>query len=85
MMRYVFNVFNVPYVDGLALLSAAMIILWLRLMGFCSKELCGRALLTVSGYLRRRPDQAVENALRAAFAEIDRDLAGILGDRRTGT
>jgi hypothetical protein len=37
--------------------------------------------LTVSGYLRRRPDPAVERQLRAAFAEFDRDLARILGDR----
>jgi hypothetical protein len=78
MTRYAFNV---PYVDGLGLLSAAMVILWLRLMGFCPRELYGRALLTVSGYLRRPPDRAAENTLRAVFADIDRDLAGILGDR----
>jgi hypothetical protein len=78
MTRYAFYV---PYVDGLALLSAAVVFLWLQLMGLCPRELCGRALLTVSGYLRRPPDRAAENALRAVFADIDRDLAGILGDR----
>jgi hypothetical protein len=35
----------------------------------------------VTGYLRPRPDPAAEQALRAAFAELDRDLAEILGDR----
>jgi hypothetical protein len=35
----------------------------------------------VTGYLRHRPDPAVENALRAAFADLDKDLARILGDR----
>jgi hypothetical protein len=37
--------------------------------------------LTVSGHLRRRPDPACESALRAAFAELDAELAAILGDR----
>jgi hypothetical protein len=36
---------------------------------------------TVSGYLRRRPDPACERALRAAFAELDAELAAILGNR----
>jgi hypothetical protein len=36
---------------------------------------------TVSGHLRRRPDPACESALRAAFAELDAELAAILGNR----
>jgi hypothetical protein len=40
-----------------------------------------RAALTVSGYLRRGPDPACESALRAAFAELDAELALILGHR----
>ena len=39
------------------------------------------AVHTVSGYLRRRPDPACESALRAAFAELDAELAAILGHR----
>ena len=39
------------------------------------------AALTVSGHLRRRPDPACESALRAAFAELDAELAVILGNR----
>jgi hypothetical protein len=37
--------------------------------------------LTLSGHLRRRPDPACESALRAAFAELDAELAAILGNR----
>jgi hypothetical protein len=39
------------------------------------------AALTVSGHLRRRPDPACESALRTAFAELDAELAMILGNR----
>jgi hypothetical protein len=39
------------------------------------------AVHTVSGYLRRRPDPACESALRTAFAELDAELAAILGNR----
>jgi hypothetical protein len=39
------------------------------------------AVHTVFGHLRRRPDPACESALRAAFAELDAELAAILGNR----
>ncbi|HEX4290125.1 MAG TPA: hypothetical protein VH021_14480 [Trebonia sp.] len=39
------------------------------------------AALTVSGHLRRRPDPDCESALRTAFAELDAELAMILGNR----
>ncbi|HEY1821522.1 MAG TPA: hypothetical protein VGG83_16480 [Trebonia sp.] len=58
----------------------------LPMIGFGSRrevwKLLERAALTVTGYFRRRPDPRLENALRAAFADIDRGLAEILGDRR---
>jgi hypothetical protein len=73
--------FNVPYVDGLALLGLAVVFLWLRLIGISLRELCDRTVLTLTGYLRRRPDPRTEDALRAAFAELDANLAEILGDR----
>ena len=38
----------------------------------------GGLALTVSGYLRRAPDPVSEAALRAAFAEFDRELTTIL-------
>lgn len=72
---------NLPYADGLAMLGAAVVFLLLRLMGVSVRGLCAQAALTVTGYLRPRPDPAVEKALRAAFAELDRDLAAILRDR----
>jgi hypothetical protein len=44
-------------------------------------DFLAHAALTVSGHLRRRPDPACESALRAAFAELDAELAAILGHR----
>ena len=67
--------------DVLTVLGIAMVFLWLRLTGVSVRDLGSRAALTVTGYLRPRPDPATEQALRAAFAELDRDLAEILGDR----
>jgi hypothetical protein len=72
---------SVHYVDVLPMLGLALVFRWLRLTRVSVRELCADAALTVTGYLRPRPDPAVEHALRAAFADLDRDLAGILGDR----
>jgi hypothetical protein len=36
--------------------------------------------LMAGGYLRRRPDRATEATLRALFADLDSELAAILGD-----
>jgi hypothetical protein len=44
-------------------------------------EFISYVALTVSGHLRRRPDPACESALRAAFAELDAELAVILSNR----
>jgi hypothetical protein len=71
---------SVRYVD-VPMLGLGLVLLWVRLTGVSVRRLCASAALTVTGYLRPRPDPAVERALRAAFAELDRDLAGILGDR----
>jgi hypothetical protein len=75
------HVLSVHYVDVLPMLGLAMVFLWLRLIGVSVRERCAHAALTVTGYLRPRPDPAVERALRTAFADLDRDLAEILGDR----
>jgi hypothetical protein len=48
---------------------------------FSFGDFLAHAALTVSGHLRRRPDPACESALRAAFAELDAELAAILGNR----
>jgi hypothetical protein len=48
---------------------------------FSCADFIAHAALTVSGHLRRRPDAVCESALRAAFAELDAELAAILGNR----
>jgi hypothetical protein len=72
---------SVRYVDVLPMLGLALVFLWLWLTGVSVRDVLASAALTATGYLRPRPDPAVEQALRAAFAEFDRDLAEILGDR----
>jgi hypothetical protein len=72
---------HVNYVDVLPMLGAAVVFLWLMLSGVNVRHRCAQAVLTVTGYLRPRPARSVEEALRAAFAELDRDLAALLGDR----
>lgn len=79
------HTFSVHYVDVMPMLGLALIFLWLWLTGISVREACANAALTVTGYLRPRPDPVVEHALRTAFTEFDRDLAGILGDRTPHT
>jgi hypothetical protein len=73
--------FTFHYVDVLPMLGLAFVFLWLRLIGVGVRELVAHCALTVTGYLRRRPNPGAEDALRAAFATLDRELAEILGDR----
>jgi hypothetical protein len=75
------HVLTFHYVDVLPMIGVALACLWVWVSGFSLRELLSYAALTVTGYLRPRPDPAVENALRAAFADLDKDLAVILGDR----
>ena len=76
------HLLSVRYVDVLPVLGVVLAFFaGLRLTGVSVREFFAHAVLTVSGYLRPRPDPAVEHALRTAFAEVDRELAGILGDR----
>jgi hypothetical protein len=72
---------SVHYVDILLMLGIALAFLGLRLARVNVRELYAQAALTVTGYLRPRPDPAIEHALRTAFADVDRELAEILGDR----
>jgi hypothetical protein len=73
--------FTFHYVDVLPMLGLAFVFLWLWLVGVGVRELFAHWALTVTGYLRLRPNPAVEDALRAEFATLDRELAEILGDR----
>jgi hypothetical protein len=75
------HLLHVIFVDVLPMLGAAVVFLWLTLSGVSVRHRCAQAVLTVTGYLRPRPARSVEEALRAAFAELDRDLAVLLGDR----
>ena len=71
-----------PCVPCLAtLLPLATFAALLRQLQLDLREVLAHAMLTILGYLLPRPDPAAENQLRAAFAEFDRELAGILDDR----
>jgi hypothetical protein len=71
----------VNYVDVLPVLGAAITFLWITCVSVSGRQRCAQAMLTITGYFRPRPARSVEDALRAAFAELDRDLAALLGDR----
>lgn len=45
------------------------------------RKILATAMLTILGYLLPPPDPVTDARLRTAFAEFDRDLAAILGDR----
>jgi hypothetical protein len=48
---------------------------------FSFGDFLAHAVHTVSGHFMRGPDPACESALRTAFAELDAELAAILGNR----
>ena len=75
------HVFHVNYADVLPMLGAALAGLWLALARVSVRHWCAQAMLTVTGHLRPRPARSAEYALGAAFAELDKDLAALLGDR----
>lgn len=63
------------------MLGIGLLTLRLLLAGYSIRQLSARTILSAGGYLRSRPDPWLESALRAAFAEFDRDLALILDER----
>jgi hypothetical protein len=75
------HAFSVPYSDISAMLGLALVILWLQLCGKNLRDLSAQIALSLSGYLRRRPDKALECTLRSAFTQLDKELATVLGDR----
>lgn len=75
------HAFSVTFLESLAMLSVAMILLWVQVIGGRVKQASADAALTVTGYLRPRPDPALEDTLRTALADLDRELAAVLGDR----
>jgi hypothetical protein len=60
--------------------GAGLLMLWLLLAGGSIRNLSARAILTLTGHLRTRPDPWLEGALRNAFAEFDRELSAVLHD-----
>ena len=61
--------------------AIALLTLWLLLAGYSIRDLSARAILTITGHLRPRPDPWLESTLRTAFTDLDRELAVILQDR----
>jgi hypothetical protein len=72
---------GIQYAAVVVMLGIGAFTLWLLLARYSIKGLSVRAALSVTGYLRTRPDPWLEGSLRAAFAEFDRELALILKER----
>ena len=72
---------GIQYAGISVMLGIGLLILWLLHAGYSIKSLSARAILSLTGHLRTRPDPWLEGTLRAAFAEFDRELALILQDR----
>ena len=72
---------SIQYTGISVMLGIGLFTLWLLLAGHSIRGLSARAVLTITGHLRARPDPWLEGALRAAFAEFDDELAVILQDR----
>jgi hypothetical protein len=73
--------FGIHYTGVSVMFGAGLLVLWLLLAGYSIRDLPARAILSLTGHLRARPDPWLESALRKAFAEFDRELAAILHDR----
>ena len=72
---------DIHYTHVSIMFGIAFFTLWLVLAGYSIRNLSARAIFSLSGYLRTRPDPWLEGALRTAFAEFDRELAMIMQDR----
>jgi hypothetical protein len=71
---------SIHYTGVSVMFGIALFTLWLLLAGYSIKDLSARAILTITGHLRARPDPWLESALRTAFTEFDRELALIMQD-----
>ncbi len=72
---------SIHYTSVSVMFGIALFTLWLLLAGHSIRDLSSRAILTITGRLRARPDPWLESALRTAFAEFDRELALIMQDK----
>jgi hypothetical protein len=72
---------GIQYAGVSVMLGIGLLTVWLVLAGDSVRSLSARAILSLTGHLRPRPDPWLEGTLRVAFAEFDRELALILQDR----
>jgi hypothetical protein len=72
---------GIHYTSVSVMFGAGLLMLWLLLTGYSIRDLSARAILSLTGHLRARPDPWLESALRKAFTDFDRELAAILHDR----
>jgi hypothetical protein len=72
---------SISYSSISLMFGAGLLTLWLLLRGYSIKGLSSRAITSLSGHLRARPDPWLERALRDAFSKFDRELTAILHDR----
>ncbi len=74
---------SVTYAEISVMLGLALVILWLQLCGRSLRAVLSPTALSLSGHFRSRPDEALECALRAAFTQLDEELALVLSDPPT--
>ena len=74
---------GIHYTSVSVMFGAGLLMLWLLLAGYSLRELSARAILTLTGHLRTRPDPWLECALRKALTDFDHELATILHDSGT--
>lgn len=72
---------SISYSSVALMFGAGLLTLWLLPSRYNIKELSLRAITSLSGHLRARPDPWLERALRDAFSKFDRELTEILRDR----
>ena len=58
---------NIHYTEVSIMFGIALFTLWLLLAGYSIRNLSARAVLSLSGYLRSRPDPWLEGALRTGL------------------
>jgi hypothetical protein len=72
---------GIHYTSVSVMFGAGLLVLWLLLAGYSIRDLSARAILSLTGHLRARPDPWLERALRKALTDFDRELTTILHDR----
>jgi hypothetical protein len=74
---------GVPFLFNLSYLVAFLLVFACRQAVSTVAGVSDRAITWASGHLGPRPDPWLEDRLRGAFAQIDRDLAAILQHKPT--